>query len=199
MALFLLALTFSVITACAADRGTTPTAQVTMADSADYVWYQVRHLMVNGGVKQGQLNSDTAFMLDNGNRLEFRGSVHVILLDSIGVPSATLTANEATYNIARKTMEARGNVVATTTDGKRLDTQHLIFDQMLNKVRSDSAFVLVEPTQRVTGSKFTSDPNMKVMTCEGGCTYVGTSSGREGGVPTDTLNPVYPTGRGGGR
>jgi LPS export ABC transporter protein LptC len=167
-----------------------------MADSADYVWLGVRHFLVNSGVKQGELTADTGYMLDNGNRLEFRGSIRIVVLDSLGVPSATLTSDAARYDIARKLMEARGNVIATTTDGRRLDTQHLVFDQMLNRIRSDSAFVLDEPNQRVTGSRFTSDPQMKLMTCEGGCSYVGT--GRSGTPPPETPVASPTGGRSGG-
>jgi hypothetical protein len=58
-------------------------------------------------------------------------------------------------------MEARGNVVVVSEDGRRLTTPQLRYDQARNEISSDSAFVLTEPGRRVEGVGFVSDPNMK--------------------------------------
>ena len=57
-------------------------------------------------------------------------------------------------------MEARGNVVVVSEDGRRLDTQQLRYDPARNEISSDSAFVLTEPTRRLEGIGFVSDPDM---------------------------------------
>jgi LPS export ABC transporter protein LptC len=57
-------------------------------------------------------------------------------------------------------MEARGNVVVVSEDGRRLETQQLRYDPARNEISSDSAFVLTEPTQRVSGIGFRADPNL---------------------------------------
>lgn len=61
-------------------------------------------------------------------------------------------------------MEARGNVVLTSTDGRRLTSQHLRYDPGRNEVASDSAFVLTEASGRVSdGIGFVADPDLNTI------------------------------------
>ncbi len=177
--------------ACGSNKGATPTAQATMLDSADQVAFGLQHSLVEGGIKKAALRADTAFVYDNQSKFDMHGGVQLIMFDSLGAPVATLTSKKATYSTARKSMEARGDVVVTTTDGKRLDTQHLIYDQLTNKIRSDSAFVIVEPTRRMEGASFISDPKMEVMSCVASptrnCVYTGVAP-----PPRDTSTTVNP-------
>jgi hypothetical protein len=79
----------------------------------------------------------------------------------------------------RGQMEARKNVVVVTTDGKRLETEQLRYDQATDQISSDSAFVLTEPTRTLRGIGFTSDPDLtnlhvkKVLTGSGTFTLPG--------------------------
>jgi hypothetical protein len=57
-------------------------------------------------------------------------------------------------------MEARGDVVVVSTDGRRLTTPQLRYDQVRNEISSDSAFQLTGQGQSVAGVGFVSDPNM---------------------------------------
>jgi LPS export ABC transporter protein LptC len=168
--------------ACGADKGTTPLAKATVPDSAEQVYFGIRHSMVESGVNRGQLQADSALVFDRNNRYEMRGNLVVTIFDSVGALSATITANQATYNVPMGNVEARGNVVVVTTDGKRLDTPQLFYDQRSNRIRSDSAFVFVEPNQRITGSSFITDPKLAFHICNL-CTYTGSGGapGRGGG------------------
>jgi LPS export ABC transporter protein LptC len=114
-------------------------------------------------------------VFDRNNRYEMRGNLVVTIFDSVGATSATITASEATYHVQIGSIEARGNVVVITNDGKRLDTPQLFYDQRSNRIRSDSAFVFVEPNLRVTGGSFVSDPEMVFSICNV-CTYTGSGN-----------------------
>jgi LPS export ABC transporter protein LptC len=177
------------ISACGGDKGTTPTAQATMPDSAEQVVFGVQHSMFAAGVKKASLSADSAFVYGRQTRFELRGSIRLLMLDSVGAPRATLTANEATYSTTNHSMVARGNVVVTTTDGKKLDTQHLIYDQIVDKVSSDSAFVILEPTRRVQGTSFRSDPNLQELDCKDcvitSLTPIPIDTGASGAKPLD--------------
>jgi hypothetical protein len=70
----------------------------------------------------------------------------------------------------QRVMEAFGDVVVVSTDGKRLLTPHLRFDQARNLVRSDSAFTLIEGSRRSEGLGFESDPNATQFVCKRSCT-----------------------------
>jgi hypothetical protein len=58
-------------------------------------------------------------------------------------------------------MVARDSVIVVTEEGRRLVTPELKYDQALNQISSDSAFVLTEPGRSLSGIGFRSDPNMQ--------------------------------------
>jgi hypothetical protein len=83
-----------------------------------------------------------------------------------GAPNAVLTSREGTYNTRTGNMEARGNVIVTGVDGRRLTTAQLRYAQPQNQISSDSPFVLTDTTHRqTTGVGFTSDPDMNNVKC----------------------------------
>ena len=53
-----------------------------------------------------------------------------------------------------------GNVVIVTTEGKRLTSPHMRYQQATNEVSSDSAFTLVEPGRSLRGIGFRADPQL---------------------------------------
>jgi hypothetical protein len=66
-------------------------------------------------------------------------------------------------------MEARGDVVVVSEDGRRLTTPELRYGQTRNQIMSDSSFVLTDSTQKMTGVGFVSDPNMNNVRCLKAC------------------------------
>jgi LPS export ABC transporter protein LptC len=141
---------------------------VTAADSADQVMVRVRTLLTERGVQQGELFADTTFVFDDNSRFLFR-SVRTNFNTPTGAPNGTLTAREGRYDMRQRVLEAFGNVVVTTTDGKRLLTPHLRFEQNRNLVRSDSAFTLIDGRRRSQGTGFESDPNITRFVCKRDC------------------------------
>jgi LPS export ABC transporter protein LptC len=164
------------------DSGTAPrvTAANPLADSADQVMFGISTMITNQGVLRAQLQGDTAYFFDGSTRVEVRNEKTTFYTNT-GQQSAVLTSREGTYNMARGQMEARRNVVVVTTDGKRLETSQLRYNQATNQISSDSAFVLTEPTRQLRGIGFTSDPDLtnlhvkKVLTGSGTFTLPGTS------------------------
>ena len=78
-------------------------------------------------------------------------------------------------------MIARGDVVVTTEEGRRLTTPELRYDQASNEISSDSSFVLTEPGRRLEGIGFRSDPNMQnvqILKTRSGSTGVVTLPGQ---------------------
>ncbi len=146
--------------ACAGE-GTAPqrVSGSPMADSADQMMFGINTLLTDRGVLNAELESDTAFFFDENTRIELR-VVKLIFHTRTGERNSVLTGNEGTYNTRQSRMEARGNVVVVTEDGRRLTTEQLRYDQIRNEISSDSAFVLTEPGRRLEGIGFTSDPNM---------------------------------------
>ena len=157
------------LVACRSPGGPPVKEVGTAADSADQVMYRVRTLLTERGVQQGELFADTAYVYDDGSRYELR-NVRTTFNTPTGAPNGTLTAKRGRYEIRQRIMEAFGNVVVVSTDGKRLLTPHLRFDQARNLVRSDSAFTLIEGDRRSQGLGFESDPNATRFVCKRACT-----------------------------
>lgn len=173
--LVVLAALTALITAC--DTGTEPpvTMPNPLADSADQVVFGANSYVTDSGLLRARLLADTAYMFDNSTRMEVRG-VRVTFYTNTGAQSAVLTAEEGTSNTARSQVEARKNVVVVSTDGKRLTTEQLRYNQMTDQISSDSAFVLTEKGRRLEGIGFVSDPalnNIRVLhQPAGGGTFV---------------------------
>lgn len=144
-----------------------------LADSADQVVFGARSRMTDGGVSKSDLYSDTAYFFDDNTRIEMRGHVLVTFFTDVGAKNAVLTSKEGTYNNRTGNMEARGNVVVNTVDGRHLTTAVLSYNQQRNEISSDSSFVSSDSSRRLTGIGFTSDPNMNNIHCFRACHGLG--------------------------
>jgi len=131
-----------------------------LADSADQVMYNARFNLTYQGLQRGHLESDTAYFFDDNTRIELE-KVHTTFYTATGEKNAVLTSERGTFNSRTNNMIARRNVVVVTEDGRRLTTPELMYNQQRNEISSDSAFVETEPTRRIEGIGFRSDPDMK--------------------------------------
>lgn len=148
--------------ACADPSGTAPRASedTLLPDSAEQLAFGLRVRLTSMSVAKGELLADTSYTYDGGNRLELK-QVFVTFFDALGEEDGSLTAREGTYNLRQNRLEARGDVVVTRADGRRLESQQLVYDELRDQIFSDSAFVLNEPPKRqITGVGFESDPQL---------------------------------------
>ena len=150
----------SVVGAAACGGNKEPAAIKTsaMADSADQVMFGARAILTDKGLMRAELFGDTAYFFDDNTRIEMR-TVKTNFFTTEGAQNAVLTSKEGTYR-TQGSMEARGDVVVVSTDGRRLTTPQLKYDQVRNEISSDSAFQLTGQGQSVAGVGFVSDPNM---------------------------------------
>jgi LPS export ABC transporter protein LptC len=130
-----------------------------IADSAEQVMFGARTILTSRGVRSAELLSDTAFFYEDGTRVELR-RVNTTFFTKTGTRDAVMTSRSGNYNTRLLRMEARGDVVIVSEDGRRLTTPQLRYDQGANQISSDSAFVLTEPGRRLEGVGFVSDPNL---------------------------------------
>lgn len=130
------------------------------ADSADQVMFGVKTALTNLGVKQADLEADSAFAYENAGRTELR-RVKITFFSNMGVQQSVLTADEGTYMLRGNTMEARGNVVVVKSDGSRLVTTVLRYDQAANKVSTDQHYTYDTEGNHIEGEGFDSDPTFQ--------------------------------------
>ena len=157
----LLALALALLSACKEDKGPPIAANhKTLADSADQVLYSQRMTITDRGLNRAEILSDTAYLFDENTRTEMR-VVDGVFFNSQGLRNAVLTSRTGLFNQRLNSLEARGDVVITTIDGRRLETPFVRYDQRLNLVSSDTTFTLTDPDGRVLrGIGFTTDPDL---------------------------------------
>jgi len=145
--------------ACRDSGATPPVAVRALPDTADQTMFGVRLVLADRGIQRALLQADTAFTYEDNTRTELR-NVRTTFFTETGVKNGTLTSRQGTYNVRSGTMEARGDVVVISEDGRRLETPHLRYDPTRNEISSDSAFVLTQPQETITGIGFIADPNL---------------------------------------
>ena len=96
---------------------------------------------------------------------EFRKGVEITTYkdDSLSTVDAVLTANYAIYYEKRRLWEAKGDVVVEKSDGKKLFTQQLFWNERTKKIYSnvDSKIVQSGGTDVFIGEGFESDEEFK--------------------------------------
>lgn len=154
-----LGITLFVAIACENQGATPPVNPKASRDTADQTLFGVRLISADHGVQRAAMQSDTAFTFEDNSRFELR-TVRTTFFTETGVKSATLTSREGTYNVRSGNMEARGNVVVISEDGRKLVTQQLRYDPGRNEISGDSAFVLTRPGDELSGTGFITDPDL---------------------------------------
>ena len=157
----LLAVTATLVSlaACTRDKAAIVPRVATTADSADQVMFKLRTILTDRGVQRAELLADTGYFFDENTRAELR-VVSTTFFNGQGARDGILTSRRGTYNTRANVMEARENVLIVGTDGKRLSSPMVRFEQFRNLIVSDSPFVLVEGERRLEGVGFESDPQM---------------------------------------
>jgi LPS export ABC transporter protein LptC len=153
----------SVVLAACTDKKTTPPVAETrsaLMDSADQIMFGVRFNLTDQGLARAYLVADTAIFLNSNTRVELF-NVNTTFYTVTGEKNGVLTSERGTYHTQTGTMVARGNVDIVTVDGRTLKSPEVKYDQRINEISSDSAFVATEPNRRIEGVGFRSDPNLR--------------------------------------
>lgn len=137
-----------------------PTASTVLADSADQVVYGLNHLLTVEGVLRTRLQAATARFYQATQSADL-DSVKVTFYSPEGRETSTLTARGGKYDWRSGNMEARGNVVAVTPDGRRLRTSVLLYRRHDQAIEGPNDFVFDAPGQHLEGEGFTSDPDFR--------------------------------------
>jgi LPS export ABC transporter protein LptC len=135
-----------------------PVAVLEAGDSADQVLYGVTTLIAPEGVRRHRLQADTAMVYNATGLYDLRG-VHLTFYDPAGVEMSVLTADSGVYRLNTGAMEAKGNVVVESVDGKILRTSYLQYDRDANELSTDQFFTYLTDGGTIEGNGFRSDPN----------------------------------------
>jgi LPS export ABC transporter protein LptC len=147
--------------AACSKQGTRPPVKsgASLADSAEQVMQDVHYVLTSGGVQRGELFADSAYIFDDNTRYVLKDP-RMTFNTVEGVKNGTMKADRGKYNLRQQILEGFGNVVITSTEGKKLTSPYVKYNQGLNEVSSDTTFTLVEPGNTVSGTGFKADPQL---------------------------------------
>lgn len=156
------------LVACQESQQAPIVAGATAADSADQVLYTAHFLLTTRGIKRGDLTADTAYVLDDQTRFDLR-ITHVNFTTETGTPQGTMEANKGMYSTRTQILEGWGNVVVKMVDGRTLRSPHVIFNQILRQITSDTTFTITRGTDSAHGIGFTTTPSGHPFNCLRAC------------------------------
>jgi LPS export ABC transporter protein LptC len=152
-----LLLAIAALPACQ-EEAVRPTLTLEASDTADQVLEGMDHYITDNGVRKSRVEADTAYLYETTQIAEMR-HVKVTFYDAAGTETSTVTADSGTYFTREGSMNARGNVIARTPDGRTLRSAELKYDSRRQEISSDKPFTYDKPGQHLEGNGFTSDPD----------------------------------------
>jgi LPS export ABC transporter protein LptC len=127
---------------------------------ADAVTIGGEHIFLNEtGLRASHLVFDTMFQWRDSADYHLRGVDLTVYNEDDGTERVLVTATEGTMDERGERLVARGNVVLIVpAEGRRLESGELHYDPELERIWSDSAFVMTLPGRApFRGSAFESD------------------------------------------
>jgi len=131
-----------------------------LADSAEQVMQNVHYVLTSGGVQRGELFADSAYIFDDNTRYILKNP-RTTFNTAEGVKNGTMKADRGRYNLRQQILEGFGDVVITSTEGRRLTSPYVKYNQAINEVSSDTSFTMVEPGRTLSGIGFKADPQLQ--------------------------------------
>ena len=149
--------------AACSKSGVTPQQSATRADSADQVMSKMMTQLTEKGVLKSYVEADTAYLYQGQQLYDFRG-LRIRFLDNQGIQESVLTAERGLYYGLTGKLDARGKVEVVTTEGRKLRTEHLVYDKTTQTVESDTAFTYESGSEVGSGKSFKSDTKFRNLT-----------------------------------
>jgi LPS export ABC transporter protein LptC len=142
------------------ETGVKPTTTIQATDSADQVLEGFSHYVTKDGVRRSRVEADTAYFYENTQVTQLK-KIRVVFFDTQGEESSTLTARTGTYRWQDGSMEANGDVLVVSPDGRRLKTEALKYDNAANTISTNVRFTFDRGTEHLEGNSFRSDPDFR--------------------------------------
>lgn len=134
----------------------------TPVDSADQFMMGMTTVLHDRGVKRADIAADSAYLFDNSVRIRMLG-VSGTFFTSTGVQAGVMSAKRADYDTRMDSLQAWGDVVIISTEGRTLKTPQLKYNKVSNEMSSDSLFTITDSEHTTTGIGFTSDPGLNTV------------------------------------
>lgn len=101
---------------------------------------------------------------DIRQQLVFSNGVKVIFYNDSGSIKSILEAEDAIVDQASSLMTASNNIILTSSEGKKLETSELIWDEQKNKIYTDKKVIITTEKELIEGSGFESNSDFSEYT-----------------------------------
>ena len=113
----------------------------------------------NGKIKVRIVANKIERFQDQQPGLIFSEKMEVYFYNDSSELQSTLMANDASVDEETRIMLAQNNVVLTSNDDKKLETEELVWDEKKNKIYTDKKVKITTGKEVVNGEGFTSSPD----------------------------------------
>ncbi|MCL7937829.1 MAG: LPS export ABC transporter periplasmic protein LptC [marine benthic group bacterium] len=113
-------------------------------EGADQVMVGVENHITRQGVRQAELEADTAYTFEDAGRLDLK-QVTLTFFGEAGDTVGVLTGQSAEYQLEAGDVTVRGDVEVDLRTGERFEAPVLAYISASNQIRADSGYVLIYP------------------------------------------------------
>lgn len=106
-------------------------------------------------------NPDSVYMLLKGHPDSLNRRVRAYIFDEAGDSSAVIVSNEIIYYEKERRFESRGEVVVTTQEEKKLETEHLIWLEIERRIYTTGFVRITSPVENIQGYDLDADENLE--------------------------------------
>lgn len=178
--------------ACSSKSPTALAPSRALPDSAEQVMFGLRLQQTTAGVRKSVLFADTGFFYNDNTLVDLR-RVRLVFFSATGDSNAVMIGRTGRYDTRTQRVEGWGDVVVTSTDGRRLTSPHLVYERSVNQISSDTNFTFNEPGRTLEGIGFRSDPqlrNVQVLKGARGRTVIPPPSETPSGARAPAAGPL---------
>ncbi len=145
-----------------------PAADSLAPEGPDQITWEARFSMDEGGRRRAAITAqkmeqykteDSTYSI--WRTLVDTNRVRSYVFDEQGDSSATIVADSVVFFSQEGRFEAYGNVVVTTQDGRRLNSEHLTWNQADRTIRTRRFVRITTPTERVQGNGLVADEDLE--------------------------------------
>ena len=111
----------------------------------------------NGILKVQIIAANIERYKDAQPQLVFSNGLEIIFFNDSGLVKSTLTAERAEVDEPNKIMTAIGNVILTSLEGKKLETQKLVWEEKKNLIYTKQKVVITSSKEVIEGEGFRSN------------------------------------------
>ncbi len=121
--------------------------------------FNVKFMLTEKAILQARLTAPHVLERDeNGSRVSyFDKGLHLEFFTPEGEKESDLVANSGIFRNKFAAAEVNGNVVVTTNDGKKMETEKLFWDREADKIHTDQFVKIRTKDQIIYGDSLVSD------------------------------------------